>query len=62
MAKQYFEYEKATAEVIYFTNKDIITASGGGGGIIGGGCRTPGQDRGNGCNGVSGACPSRSWK
>lgn len=62
MRERYSEYQKATAEVIYFTNEDIITTSGAGGGIIGGGCSKPGHDRGNGCSGVSGACPGQAWK
>lgn len=56
-------YEKATAEVVYFTNRDVITTSGGGGLDIGETCRTPGHDRGNGCTGVSGKCPTKNaWK
>lgn len=31
-------YEKAEAEVVYFTNRDVITTSGG---LDGGNCRTP---------------------
>lgn len=55
-------YEKATAEVIYFTNRDVITTSGGGGQDIGGECRVPGWDRGNACPNTSGDCPNRAWK
>lgn len=51
------QYEKTEAEIVYFTNRDVITASGGETG-----CRVPGWDRGNGCNGVSGACPGQAWK
>ncbi len=53
------DYKKAAAEVIYFTNRDVITTSGG---SDIGGCRTPGWDRGNGCNGTSGDCPGQAWK
>lgn len=52
------DYEKATAEIILFSNRDVITTSGG----ITDSCRTPGQDRGNGCGRVSGTCPGQSWK
>lgn len=52
-------YEKAEAEIIYFTNRDVITTSGETGGT---GCRNNGQDNGNGCQGNSGACSGHSWK
>lgn len=52
-------YEKAEAEVVYFTNRDVITTSGGIGGDV---CRTPGWDRGNGCDRTSGDCVGQSWK
>lgn len=53
------KYEKPVAEVIYFTNRDVITTSGG---QIGDGCKNRGQNAGNGCNGNSGNCPGQSWK
>ena len=53
-------YEKAEAEVVYFTNRDVITTSGGG--LDGGNCRTPGWERGNGCGKTSGDCEGQSWK
>ncbi len=53
-------YEKAEAEVVYFTNRDVITTSGGG--LDGGNCRTPGWDRGNGCDRTSGDCVGQSWQ
>ena len=52
------DYEKAAAEIIYFTNRDVITTSGGSGGR----CLKPGWDNGNGCNNNSGNCPGRMWK
>lgn len=52
-------YEKAEAEVVYFTNRDVITTSGG---LDIGGCRNNGQDNGNGCKDNSGDCPGGSWK
>lgn len=53
------KYEKPVAEVIYFTNRDVITTSGG----ESGSCRVPGHDRGNNCpSDVSGACPGQAWK
>lgn len=55
MMKRNFNYEKAKAEVIYFTNQDIITSSGG--------CKNNGQDNGNGCsNNNSSACRDQAWK
>ena len=55
-------YEKADAEVIYFTNRDVIATSGGDGGGTEG-CRVPGWDRGNSCNNNrSGDCPGQMWK
>ena len=53
-------YEKAEAEVVYFTNRDVITTSGG---LDGGNCRTPGWKRGNACvDNHSSACPNKAWK
>ena len=53
------KYEKADAEVIYFTNRDVIATSG----SETGGCKNKGQDNGNGCTGVSGDCPTKhAWK
>lgn len=52
------DYEKAAAEIIYFTNRDVITTSG----DSGSGCPTPGWDKGNGCSSTSGDCPGRMWK
>lgn len=52
-------YEKAEAEIIYFTNRDVITTSGV---IEEPGCKNHGQNAGIGCNGNSGNCPNKSWK
>lgn len=52
------KYEKPVAEVIYFTNRDVITTSGGDSGS----CRVPGWDRGNGCTTTSGDCKGNAWK
>lgn len=55
------KFEKAEAEVIYFTNRDVSTASGDGDGGAAG-CRVPGWDRGNSCaNNRSSDCPSQAW-
>mgnify|MGYP003097862101 CR=1 len=54
-------YEKAEAEIIYFTNRDVITTSG----SSGSGetdCPVPGWSRGNGCKNTSGDCPGQHWK
>lgn len=53
------KYEKANAEVIYFTNGDVIVTSGGTTE-----CPTNGWDRGNNCHGnKSGDCPTKqAWK
>ncbi len=51
------KYEKADAEVIYFTNRDVIATGGGTEG-----CRVPGWDRGNCNNNRSGDCPGQMWK
>lgn len=48
------QYEKAEAEVVYFTNRDVITASG-----AETGCRVHGWDMGNGCDRTSGKCPGK---
>ena len=58
------KYEKADAEVIYFTNRDVIATSGGegGGGSGTGTCRVPGHNRGNGCTETSGMCPDNAWQ
>ena len=55
------KYVKAVVEIVYFTNRDVITTSGMSGGA-GGSCRVPGQDRGNGCENNSGNCPGSVWK
>lgn len=52
-------YEKGIAEIIYFTNRDVITTSGAG---EESGCRNRGQNTGIGCSGNSGNCPSKAWK
>lgn len=54
------KYEKPVAEVIYFTNRDVITTSGGDSGS----CPVPGWDRGNNCSGnKSSDCPTKhAWK
>ena len=53
------KYEKANAEVIYFTNRDVIVTSGG---ITE--CDKPGWDKGNNCHGnMSSDCPTKqAWK
>lgn len=43
-------YEKASAEVVYFTNRDVITTSGGGGMDIGGSCTNHGFRNQENCN------------
>lgn len=48
------KYVKATVEIVYFTNRDVITTSDS--------CRVPGHDRGNGCDNNSGDCPGGAWK
>ena len=55
------KYVKAVVEIVYFTNRDVITTSGMSGGA-GGSCRVPGHDRGNGCAETSGNCPGSAWK
>ena len=52
---------KVSVEIVYFSNRDVITTSGMSGGA-GGSCRVPGHDRGNGCAGTSGNCPGSAWK
>lgn len=43
-------YEKASAEVVYFTNRDVITTSGGSGMDIGGSCTNHGHRNLETCN------------
>lgn len=58
------DYKKATAEIIYFSNKDVIATSGYPDDDIGGtACEKPGWNKGNGCPNTSGSCPTKhAWK